>query len=282
MSNDSPTSSNRPFQSFKILFLLLIVHSVSCVVTPFTPVAFPSLTQSHSVKNYHSTQHPTNYRPQESVTHKVLTNKYPRGGASEATPMLSSTNLHALLSGVDTFFRTSPYAAAFLTAGSKAASADLVAQVRARESKDSAKVDMKRNIAFLLYGGLYTGCVCEWLYNYLFPILFGTESTPIVALKKTLMDLFIVCPFFTLPLSYVIKALMFRDPVRDALQKCWVDVTQNHLLTNYWVIWFPVQILVFTVIPAHYRVGFCQLVSFLWLVILSTISNRASPKEKQT
>lgn len=89
----------------------------------------------------------------------------------------SSTALHSsVLGAVDAFYKTMPLASAFLTCGFKASMADMVAQRRASKQQqaaawnDEAEADAlvlgeidetpferRRNLAFLLYGGLYQG-----------------------------------------------------------------------------------------------------------------------------
>jgi len=51
------------------------------------------------------------------------------------------------------------------------------------------------------------------------------------------------------------------------------DVRKNGLLNKYWMIWTPVQFVAFGIVPEHYRIAF---VTFFWLILLSSISTRAS------
>lgn len=72
-----------------------------------------------------------------------------------ASPALNSVATSAL-AALDGFFRTCPYTAAALTCGIKASAADMVAQ-KSGDSKQ--QTDLKRNIAFGLYGALYQGAM---------------------------------------------------------------------------------------------------------------------------
>jgi protein Mpv17 len=50
-------------------------------------------------------------------------------------------------------------------------------------------------------------------------------------------------------------------------------VQQEGLLQKYWMLWVPVQTLTFGVVPQHLRIVFIAAVSFVWLMILSSISS---------
>lgn len=96
---------------------------------------------------------------------------FPRGGSNGA----SDTALKLSFSAIDNFYQTMPLTSAFLTCGVKASAADAVAQ-KTQAAKDRANdVDvssfqLKRNFAFLMYGGLYQGVAQEIIFNEVFPI----------------------------------------------------------------------------------------------------------------
>jgi hypothetical protein len=48
---------------------------------------------------------------------------------------------------------------------------------------------------------------------------------------------------------------------------------------RYWSVWFPVETLMWVVVPAHLRVAFMCSVSLVWQVALSTLSNRQPTSE---
>ena len=78
----------------------------------------------------------------------------------------------ASVSAVETFFITKPYVAAFLTCSVKASAADWIAQTRAQ---CCSNVDVSRNLAFLVYGGLYQGMTQQFIYSTVFPGMFGHD-----------------------------------------------------------------------------------------------------------
>ena len=115
----------------------------------------------------------------------------------------------------------------------------------------------------------------EFLFNGVFPILFGEGDGLIIAAKKVLLDQFVISPFLCLPMAYIIKAIVFRQSVSDGVQSYIYDVKNNSLLTKYWLVWFPVQCLTFTVVPTQFRITFIACFSFFWLILLSKIAGKS-------
>ena len=123
----------------------------------------------------------------------------------------------AVLSTLDTFFQTQPYAAAALTCGFKASTADLVAQKRDYRKRNAdvetaleKTTDWKRNLAFLIYGAIYQGVAQEFIYNHLYPSFFGAGTSVAVVLSKVLFDLCVQTTLVTLPIAYLTKVSTFR------------------------------------------------------------------------
>lgn len=212
------------------------------------------------------------------------------------------------LGAADAFWRNSPYLAAALTCGFKASAADYVAQRRQHQDNDkrleattstntstsltstttgekalvikesTTRFDLKRNAAFLVYGSVYQGMAQEYIYNHLYPLFFGSGVDLFTVLSKVLFDLLIQTTLVTLPIAYLTKALLYNYSVGEALRR-YVDDIRNHgLLTKYFVLWGPVQCITFSIIPEHFRVTFIALVSFFWLIILSTIASKTPVK----
>lgn len=197
-----------------------------------------------------------------------------RGGANRANPL--HTVVVDAVSIVNGFYQSSPFVAAALTCGTKASAADYVAQRRlSKKSNDGlSKIDTARNIAFLLYGAVYQGMAQEFIYNHLYPMWFGTDTSVLVVLKKVLFDLLIQTTLVTLPIAYLTKAAIGRYPAQEGLKRYWEDITTNGILSKYFMLWGPVQCLTFSIVPEHLRVSFIAVVSFFWLIILSTVSAR--------
>jgi len=204
------------------------------------------------------------------------------------------------LAVMDQFFKQTPYVAAFVTCSIKASVADVMAQkyenrdnnnsventVRLQKFEQASKkkdlsntgngddlmTKIKRNIAFLLYGGLYQGCLQMYIINSIYPVLFGTGNDLLTVLSKSLFDNFVSGPLLSLPLAYAIKGLILKTSIRDSLKKCWHEVRHNGLLTKYWAVWIPTQCLTFSIIPEHLRILFIASVAFFWLIFLSNVT----------
>lgn len=208
---------------------------------------------------------------------------------------VSSLSLQPALSAVNAAFEYNPYAAGAIVAGFKAGSADILAQKRqirkfwneegVQESVETGQrkgieFDIRRTVAFLMYGAIYQGFAQEFTYNHLYPMLFGTETTTIIVLKKVFCDMCIQTPLLTLPIAYYSKALLAKSTFKEAMAHYVDDVKNRGLLFKFWALWTPVQCLTFSVIPEHFRVSFIAFVSFFWVIILSSLSS--SSKEELT
>jgi hypothetical protein len=123
-------------------------------------------------------------------------------------------------------------------------------------------------MAFLLYSGIYQGMGLELIYNTVIPKLFGSSI-----LKNVLFSMFVVSPFLTLPMSYLFQALVFSRSPMAALHQYWMDVRHQQLLKIYWTIWIPVQTIAFSIVPQHLRISFIAAVSFLWMILFSSIQS---------
>jgi protein Mpv17 len=189
-----------------------------------------------------------------------------------------------LIGAVDTFYHTQPYAAAFVTCSVKASAADLVVQSKTEDDASATTsveeqtndFDISRTFAFWLYGGLYQGCMQEYLFNNVFPSVFGDSQSWITVLEEVSLDMAVLTPFLCLPVAYLVKASVAEDEnLFDGLSKYWNHVQNEKLLIRYWSLWAPVQVLTFGFVPHHLRIPFIAFVSFFWLMTLSNISAQA-------
>jgi len=211
---------------------------------------------------------------------------------------ISQTSLHSSVTdavgALDNFYHTAPYASAFMTCSIKASAADLVAQTSSRsdtydvgypQSKeadiDSRKehpiifegIEPQRNIAFILYGGLYQGMAQQFIYGTIFPSIFGTGTEFQTVCLQVLFDLVIISPFLCLPVAYLTKASIYGQTPQQGLENYWNDLRFKGLLNRYWSLWLPAEFITFGLIPLHLRILFIAFISFFWLVMLSKISS---------
>ena len=137
--------------------------------------------------------------------------------------------------------------------------------------------DIKRCGAMVLYSGVILGLCCEVMFNHLFPIIFRGETNPLVlAVKMALFDVFVNAPLLWLPPAYIVQALAYRYPKREAIQRYIADVKENGLLKKYWSLWLPASLTNFLFVPAHFRVAFVAAVGFFWMIILSLVANESN------
>ncbi len=170
-----------------------------------------------------------------------------------------------------------------MTCGIKASAADFLAQRReatSDETKNEDQVELERNIAFILYGGLYQGMAQYYIYNILFPTWFGNGSDLFTVGTQVLFDLGVVTPFLCLPVAYLVKSAIYGLEPIEGLKKYVNDVQNKGLLLKYYRIWFPAQCLTFGVVPEHLRIVFIAFISFFWLIILSSVSSSEAVTEK--
>ena len=140
-----------------------------------------------------------------------------------------------------------PLQSAILTCGVKAHVADGIAQVRS----ETDRLEFRRNLAYVLYGGIFVGGMCHLEYDYIFPALFGNDHSITTIFEEVIFDNFISAPLFWLPPAYLVKAAVYDYPMREGLEKYVHDIKHNGLLTKYLSIWIPAQSISFSVIPGE-------------------------------
>ena len=147
-----------------------------------------------------------------------------------------------------------------------------------RQGKESTTTtfNASRNLAYVIYGGLYTGIAQHFIYNEIFPQIFGSDPTPLTVLSEVAANALIVGPMLGLPVAYLTKALVIHptdgNPLAEGLKRYAEDVQIKGLLLKYWALWVPVQGITFAYVPEHLRITFMAFVSFFWFVILSVVS----------
>jgi len=216
-----------------------------------------------------------------------------KGRRKKNTKLQSSSAFTGPLALVNTLWRNHPYAAAALICGVKASAADLFAQGRQIQKEEDIdldfaeivnigeKADFRRNIAYIIYGALYQGVAQEYIYNHLYPLMFGAGRDFRTIICKVSFDLLVQAPFLTLPIAYASNALIYRYSLKKGFRRYLNDIKKHGLLVKFFALWGPVQTITFRFIPQHLRISFIAFVSFFWLIILYCIVARpkaGSPK----
>ena len=226
----------------------------------------------------------------QAAGHRPLAPAFGRSRLRPAT--LSVVDIYSV---ADEWVRAAPYQSAFCITAFKATIADCITQARelaAIEAEPEAGIvscddvscevlepserrgySWQRSLAFLLYGGLYQGCTQYYLFNDRYPLWFGEGDDPATVAVKVVFDQLVLTPLLCLPVLYLVKAAVLRRPLREGLRR-YVEDARRDLLLKYWALWTPVQCLTFGVVPPQWRVPFIALVSFFWLLVLSSISSR--------
>lgn len=232
----------------------------------------------------------------------------------------TTTHQYMSLDQVSDFYQNFPVQSAVLTCGVKASVADTIAQFKPQfeeqknikqqqqlsqngwqeqlqrrfgftneissSNENSIDWEVTRNLAYVLYGGIFVGLMSHVEYNLVFPVLFGTEKTLETIFKEVFFDNLIVAPVLWLPPAYFIKAWVYSASgsssensgpaaiFQEGLGKYITDVKENQLLLRYWSIWFPAHSISFSVVPDHLRVAFMASISFFWFILFSSISSK--------
>lgn len=181
------------------------------------------------------------------------------------------------LADMSDLYATFPLQSAIVTCGVKASVADGIAQVRS----EADKLELRRNLAYILYGGIFVGGLCHLEYDYVFPYLFGDDHSVKTIFEEVCFDNFISAPLCWLPPAYLVKAAVYDYPLREGLEKYVHDIKHNGLLHKYLSIWIPAQSVSFSVIPEHLRVLFMASVSFFWFILFSTVASASDASESE-
>jgi hypothetical protein len=157
---------------------------------------------------------------------------------------------------------------------SPSSSNDITATSATNMSLSSSRFDRRRNLGFLVYGSAYQGVGQEYIYNTLYPIMFGPGGDTLTVVKMVCFDLFIQTVFVTLPIAYYFKSIIFGTTFLESTKQYLSDIRHRGLLTKYFMLWGPVQAMTFSIVPHHLRITFIAMVSFFWVIILSSIAGR--------
>lgn len=147
---------------------------------------------------------------------------------------------------------------------------------RYAQSSKCGQSKLSFRLIFLHFSPLskLTGAVQELIYNNLYTYLFGSATTALVVTKKVLFDAVFHNALVCIPMAYAVKAMVFGYSLRTAIKQYIDDVRHHGLLLKYYALWMPVNAMIFTIVPTHYRITVMACVSFFWMIILSTISSR--------
>jgi len=179
-----------------------------------------------------------------------------------------------------------PEMVAVVLTGLKTGASDIIAQkLDARRSKDvKKKLDKRRVITFLLYGGIYLGWFQHFLfakvYCKLFPLaqVFASQSTgeklnnvagALDVLKQVTCEAVVHWPWLYIPAYYVVKQTI--SPTGFSLSSI-----ANNLRSNWredlmliWKVWIPAALINFSSVPLDFQIPFVAFISMFYIALFS-------------
>jgi len=205
---------------------------------------------------------PIQYAP--SPPSKAVIAGIPLGMAAAAALFASAPALGSLYSASAL---ATPLRCSIITASIKGLCSDLFAQLVV----ERRGYERRRTLAFISFNSLYIGAFGWYKYNFLYNALFGSATSALTVALKVFADLGLCAPLVYFPLYYVMKgAFAGQSPLRSLRE--FFAPAGRALLCRYWVIWTPVEIAMWLIVPKHLRVAFLCSVSLVWQVVLSTIT----------
>ena len=163
-----------------------------------------------------------------------------------------------------------PYAVAFGSCAVKGVIADTISQ-RIVEGKQEQ--NYRRTAVFAFYGGWYCGWFQHALYNVGYARLFGLDTSLKNALRKVAFDSAVHVPLVCFPVYYAYKGALYDGiGVRGGLER--YSNEWRMICSNYYMVWVPANLLVFTVVPVPLRIGFIACTSLGWLTVSSFLTHR--------
>ncbi|KAJ1455033.1 hypothetical protein M885DRAFT_617605 [Pelagophyceae sp. CCMP2097] len=161
-----------------------------------------------------------------------------------------------------------PFKFASVLSGAKSTTADAVTQI-CFERK--AEVDMRRLAVFGVFGVAYQGAFQYVMFGRVLERMFPGNSLPAV-LKKVSVSTFVFDPLVFFPTFYMVReaistARLTPGTINDAMSH-YAESAVDDCMTA-WSIWIPAHCVTYGLMPPHWRVPWCSVVSVGYVCILS-------------
>lgn len=169
-------------------------------------------------------------------------------------------------------YERQPYGTSFITCLVKGSIADAIVQAHIEECNVLGFSEW-RNFAFATWSGT-NGSLQHFAFNVLLPRAFGRGATIRVAAEKAVTTTLVVTPLVSMPWYYACKPVIEGygyDP-REGLQE-YADMFRSFVIQSA-MVWMPVHLITFSVVPPAFRVGWVAAVSLSWLSFASLMSRR--------
>lgn len=175
--------------------------------------------------------------------------------------------------------RTYPLSFSVVFTSVKTGAADYITQMYIERAE---RLDVRRNVAFWVFGGWFLGGVQYWFYVVFMGRVFPRAEafallTPrqklrdlrgqITVVQQLLLDMLVWEPLVYFPTFYQTKIRIQGGTGRDALQAYRRNIKND--LINFYTVGIPSFLFNFSVCPMWLRVPFVGLYSFFWTTFLS-------------
>jgi hypothetical protein len=166
-----------------------------------------------------------------------------------------------------------------ITACSLVGCGDLAGQSIEFGQHGSTQLDLGRFLRFALMGLVLQAPITHYFYLVLDAKLPPTPSPwTVTTFVKLAIDQLLFAPSFT------VLIFLFLDVLQgDSLQQLWYHLQTDFVSTMLlnWQLWVPATFINLAFLPPELRVLYCNIVFFVWSIVLSLILNRHPSDEQQ-
>lgn len=179
------------------------------------------------------------------------------------------------LSKLPYFYQAYPLHASMVTCGLNAVVADTISQIQSWKPRQGIfGFEWNQSLSSLVYGTICLGIGSNLAYTKLLPMLLAGTSGLTTVLGSALFDNAVLAPLLWLPTCYAVKAWFKGESVKAALQGYVHAVRKEKLLHRYASFWMPASMITFGFVPKHLRVVSTTAFSFVWFLILTSITSK--------
>ncbi|KAG6598126.1 Mpv17 protein [Phytophthora cinnamomi] len=130
-----------------------------------------------------------------------------------------------------------------------------------------------RTLRMMMWGGLFAAPIMHTWFHVVDQVIPGTGR--LVVAKKIVADMMVIAPGTSLAFFTVTKS-MEGEPVSDAFEVAKLKLPPT-LLADY-MLWPAANVIIFGLVPLHYRTPLTHCVSLVWSTFLSGMaSHEAEP-----
>lgn len=191
-----------------------------------------------------------------------------------------------------TLMKTHPVKVCGTLEGMRYLAGDIIAQrIEARRDKSGGSNELNlQRLAVLAFWGVYYGAgLGYWSYHELYPKMFGVAGT-MAALKTTVFDLGLTCPFVYYPMWHFFKAatdpwvegtsgaakaggkeVSVGERAKEVCSTAWVNYKTTFVsdAVSMFAVWAPLHMINFRFVPLHQRFPFIAVTGIIWTTTFS-------------